>query len=234
MMQVIKENKVLYAIVFAILIVSLIYGATHMPDKSDTDSVEPQPTEVVSSKEPIIVKESEDGSWRAYRGDVVDTSFTGLASNDYGWWYVTNGVVDFSYNGSADNEYGSWLVKDGKLTEPAWHQTFRENGYSDSEIAEYQSIFDSIGVGNFSVMDFIDGSPGLRIMRAKPYNTQQDVQLNVGFENGHIFYVDLSGELNNLADPSNTDKKTVRLYDVDEGGKLAVLDWNAKNITNVN
>lgn len=230
MIQVIKENIVLYAVALVILIVSMVYGVSHISFNEGTNSGEEKPAQIVNDG-PLTVKESADGQWLAYRGDTVDTSFSGLASNDYGWWYVTNGVVDFSYNGSADNEYGSWIVKDGKVSEPAWHQTFRDNGFSDPEIAEYQRIFDSIGVGNFLVIDFIDGSPGLRIMRAKPFNTEQDIQLNVGFENHQIFYADISGELNNLADPANADKKTVYLYDIDQGGIIAYLDWDNQRIT---
>ena len=41
--------------------------------------------------------EGEDGNWYYYVDGVIDTSYTGEATNQYGTWYVVNGKVDFSH-----------------------------------------------------------------------------------------------------------------------------------------
>ena len=56
-----------------------------------------------------------DGVWRYYNDGVEDTTYTGMALNQYGWWYVTNGVLDLSYTGMASNEYGWWYMTNGVL-----------------------------------------------------------------------------------------------------------------------
>ena len=56
-----------------------------------------------------------DGVWRYYNDGVADTTYTGMALNQYGWWYVTNGVLDLSYTGMASNEYGWWYMTNGVL-----------------------------------------------------------------------------------------------------------------------
>ena len=88
-------------------------------------------------KKDIGLKKASDGKWYYYVGDTVDTSYTGLASNQYGWWYVESGKVDLSkrglvyyrdewwyvedgqvktnHNGIANNEYGTWYVENGKV-----------------------------------------------------------------------------------------------------------------------
>ena len=88
-------------------------------------------------RKPGLYKES-DGKWYYFVNDKVDTTFTGLAKNEYGWWYVKNGQLDRSYTGLvekstgvwvyvnkgqydnkytglANNKYGTWYVKNGSL-----------------------------------------------------------------------------------------------------------------------
>ena len=55
------------------------------------------------------------GTWCYFVNGKVDTSYTGMAKNEYGWWYVKNGVLDKTYTGLAMNDYGTWYMKDGKL-----------------------------------------------------------------------------------------------------------------------
>ena len=56
-----------------------------------------------------------DGLWYYYVDNEVDTSFTGMAQNQYGWWYVKNGQLDRTYTGMAQNQYGWWYMKNGQL-----------------------------------------------------------------------------------------------------------------------
>ncbi len=56
-----------------------------------------------------------DGVWRYYTDGEVDTTYTGLAKNEWGWFYVNSGVLDRTYTGLADNEWGTWYVNNGVL-----------------------------------------------------------------------------------------------------------------------
>lgn len=62
-----------------------------------------------------IKKNPEDGKWYCYVGDTIDTTFNGLAKNEYGWWKCTNGVVTFNEKGLFSNENGTWYVKKSKV-----------------------------------------------------------------------------------------------------------------------
>lgn len=62
-----------------------------------------------------VKKNPNDGNWYLYDGDKIDTSYTGIAQNEYGWWRIEKGKVNFDANGVYQNEYGWWYVKDGKV-----------------------------------------------------------------------------------------------------------------------
>ena len=62
-----------------------------------------------------LCKDSATGTWYYYTDGEIDTSYTGLAKNDYGWWYVSGGKLDLTYTGMAKNDYGWWYVTNGKL-----------------------------------------------------------------------------------------------------------------------
>ena len=58
----------------------------------------------------------ENGSDYVYKDGKVDTSYTGLISNEAGWFYVKDGAIDHSYTGFAANAVADWYVEDGKIT----------------------------------------------------------------------------------------------------------------------
>ncbi len=84
-----------------------------------------------------VVKAGENGIWGYYVNDKLDTSYNGLAGNEFGTWKITAGLVDFqftglyitengtymmnegkfdvSFNGLVPNQYGSWFVRDGMV-----------------------------------------------------------------------------------------------------------------------
>ena len=74
-----------------------------------------------------------DGKWAMYKNDVVDTSYTGIAKNEYGWWRVKDGYVDFNANGIYKNEYGWWKCTDGKVT-------FKETGVFKNEYGWWRVV----------------------------------------------------------------------------------------------
>ena len=67
------------------------------------------------SGEGTLQYDSATGTWNVYKNGAIDTSYTGLAENEYGWWYVTNGTIDWNYTGMAENKYGWWYVTDGAI-----------------------------------------------------------------------------------------------------------------------
>ena len=64
--------------------------------------------------------QAQDGTWNYYKNGKKDSSYTGLAGNEYGWFYVKNGTVDWEYNGLAGNEYGWFYVSNGVID---WNYT---------------------------------------------------------------------------------------------------------------
>ena len=57
----------------------------------------------------------ESNEWGYYNKGVLDTSYTGLASNEAGWWYVEKGKVNFSYTGLVYYNNVWWYVGNGQL-----------------------------------------------------------------------------------------------------------------------
>ena len=92
-----------------------------IPDAEETPTSDPANETVLNG----IVK-GPDGKWAMYKDGKVDTSYTGIAKNEYGWWRVENGYVNFNANSIYKNEYGWWKCTDGKVT-------FDENGIYKNE-----------------------------------------------------------------------------------------------------
>lgn len=44
------------------------------------------------------------GQWNVYKNGKIDTSYAGMAGNEYGWWYMTNGGVDWSFTGQVEQD----------------------------------------------------------------------------------------------------------------------------------
>ena len=74
----------------------------------------------------------EDNTWYYYVDGMVDTSYTGLAQNDFGWWYVSNGTIDWNYTGMAANELDGGMFPVVQLTGIilAWLPTILDGGIS--------------------------------------------------------------------------------------------------------
>ena len=56
-----------------------------------------------------------NGKWVYIKNGKVDTSYNGVAQNQYGWWKCKNGEVDFNFSGLAQNEHGWWYCKNGQV-----------------------------------------------------------------------------------------------------------------------
>jgi 3',5'-cyclic AMP phosphodiesterase CpdA len=83
---------------------------TDIQNTSNSYSNDIKPTNTISTNG---LKLDSDGIWRYYVNGILDSTYTGMALNEYGWWYVTDGVIDFSYTGMALNEYGWWYMTNG-------------------------------------------------------------------------------------------------------------------------
>lgn len=62
-----------------------------------------------------VVRQGADGKWGYYVNDKLDTSFNGLAGNQFGTWKITKGLVDFLYQGLYEAENGTFMIKDGQV-----------------------------------------------------------------------------------------------------------------------
>lgn len=92
----------------------------------------------------VVKQNPNDGNWYLYDGDKIDTSYTGIAQNEYGWWRIVNGKVDFNANGVYQNEYGWWYVKDGKVDFD--YTGFASNRFGTWRIVNGKVDFDANGV----------------------------------------------------------------------------------------
>lgn len=72
-----------------------------------------------------IIK-GKDGKWAMYKDGKVDTSYTGIAQNQFGWWRIKDGYVDFNAQGIYQNQFGWWKTTNGKVT-------FKEAGVFQNE-----------------------------------------------------------------------------------------------------
>lgn len=117
MSKVIKENIIIYAIVLILLLVAIIYGVNHSPLTEEAESTTnlSAETSVVQQTEEPTVKQTDSGQWAACRGETIDYSFTGIASNDLGSWYIQNGFVDFSFTGPVTYNNNVYNIVDGKV-----------------------------------------------------------------------------------------------------------------------
>ncbi len=61
------------------------------------------------------LNQAEDGNWYYYVDNNIDTSYTGLANNEFGWWYINNGTVDFNCNTLVEFNGAWWKVENGQV-----------------------------------------------------------------------------------------------------------------------
>ena len=108
-------------------------------------------SEIIGNTVTGLVQDT-DGRWVYKVNDKIDTTYTGLASNEYGWWYILNGVLDFSYNGFGRNGDSWWYCRGGKVQ-------FDDNGviegtvngtYGWWKVVNSQVIFDNDVCANAS------------------------------------------------------------------------------------
>ena len=87
------------------------------------------------------LRKADDGQWYCYINDAIDTTYTGLADNQYGTWYVNNGKLDTTYTGMYKSAMGWVYLNKGKLdtkytglatnTYGTWYMVYekRQTGY---------------------------------------------------------------------------------------------------------
>ena len=84
-----------------------------------------------------LVFDGTTDKWWYFNAGVIDYSFNGLCSNEYGTWKITDGTVDFGYNGFAADGENTWYVVNGRVA------------------TEYSGTVDGKAVRNGQVMDTI-------------------------------------------------------------------------------
>ena len=69
-----------------------------------------------------------DGRWAYYSHGSIDTSYTGIASNQYGMWYIREGYLDTSYTGIAMAKDGEWYLVVNGAVDTQFTGMSEENG----------------------------------------------------------------------------------------------------------
>ena len=62
-----------------------------------------------------LVFDGTTDKWWYFNAGVIDYSFNGLCSNEYGTWKIAGGTIDYNYTGAVDAEDGRWYVAKGKV-----------------------------------------------------------------------------------------------------------------------
>lgn len=76
---------------------------------------------VVTTADPVLaaangtVSQQADGRWAFINNGAVDTSFTGVASNQSGSWYIENGYVNFNFSGKVVFDGITYDVENGRV-----------------------------------------------------------------------------------------------------------------------
>ncbi len=104
-----------------------------------------------------LVKD-EDGVWRYYQDNVLQSDYSGLAENENGWWYVFNGALDLDYTGLATNENGTFYVYNGQVADWRTGCEWVNGEYCEfykgqlTTWKEDASVVDPNGDGNWTAM----------------------------------------------------------------------------------
>ena len=98
------------------------------PDKSTPSNLNETDEDISTESDAKLngIVKGPDGKWAMYKNNKIDTSYTGIAKNQYGWWRIEKGYVNFKANGIYKNQYGWWKTTDGKVT-------FKETGVFKNE-----------------------------------------------------------------------------------------------------
>ena len=124
--------------------------------------------------------------------------------------------------------------------EKSWQAQFGEAGFTNDEITSCEEVLEKLGLTEIYIMDFTNNGL-MDNLRARIFNSE-NLQLNVTFENHIAIYVELTGVMGkNEAWSNRTDKlalgvglqgqENVPMYSDTEGGVLAVLNWNDKELS---
>lgn len=125
-------------------------------------------------------------------------------------------------------------------TSKDWKTSFSEAGFSEDEIAEYETVLTTIGVTDLHDVEIIDNDP-MHIVIGKIFDSD-NLQLNMTLENCTIIYAEIAGIPDTKTEAyinwrgqlktKTVDTVTsVEMYSDTEGGYLAVLDWKSKTIS---
>ncbi len=114
---------------------------------------------------------------------------------------------------------------------------FSEYGHTDEEISNNESILQSVGVEEIYIDEIISTNDTMEVAIGYVYDS--DMQINLTFENNELFYVILTGIVEDHdynADSNSLDlgiglqgKDSIELY---YEGILAYLDWEEKTLDN--
>ena len=112
-----KTMQKVWAVILAALMFVTVCGAAFSVSMTSNRVTAATTKKSAPIEESLVVKQAKDKKWYAFNKNTnkIQTSYTGIAQNQYGWWRIVKGKVDFNANGLYSNSYGLWMVKNGKV-----------------------------------------------------------------------------------------------------------------------
>ena len=92
---------------WAVLVIGMI---TIFDLFANGDDIDDKKKDTTSTTTTVV---STTKAWNDLTDNPELQNYSGLYESQYGWCYLINGVIDLTYNGTATNQYGTFNVKDG-------------------------------------------------------------------------------------------------------------------------
>ncbi len=121
------------------------------------------------------------GYWNVVKGRVVTSATVakGTVSGTEAWWYVNKkGMVDTTYTGFATNSSGSWYAEDGKVTKKTNGVIKDEKGALGSSSAWYYVLNSKVQTGFTGLADYKNASGWWYITNGKVDRTVTTIAKN--------------------------------------------------------
>lgn len=93
---------------------AVVVEATTAPMSTTTSPALTTSDPVVAAANGTVTQQA-DGRWAFINNGVVDTNFTGVASNQSGSWYIENGYVNFNFSGKVVFDGITYDVENGRV-----------------------------------------------------------------------------------------------------------------------
>lgn len=119
-----------------------------------------------------------------------------------------------------------FLPSEKRQEEPVktWQVAFTEHGFTEEEIQRYAVVLNAVGITELENISFRDNG-AMNVVQCGKVFGKDDVRLHITFENHEIIYIHFT-----YWDKWQSEKKGIDLFSDTEGGYLAKVDWEGKQI----